>query len=518
MDINSFEDLQAAEEQLGRVLRRIRLDSALVGLRKLGDRPSIGRYPPIRLEPFMIAGVAMFALRYCPPRPFRETFRPLPDEELIPLLRLVSGYLLADPLSFDETIQEEYYDANPAFTFLRFVASQFPYDVGYYGQYARSLILYEELPPKLAGRPGVPRFDLPAAFEELNGVPVMEFLKVGYMTWAAAGSGNQLGFSRSYFERARAQGILLPPDGEVLRVLDRISTTQERFVSEHDRLKNADRRFAMYDFNPLLSYPVVRPFESERAPRAEEDALVVPLPDLLLSRLSVGVYHQMLNRHKEEFTRYFGHLFGEYVGMVLQNSVPPGALVSEDEIRQTYPAKRGKVPDWAVVDGSTAVLVECKATRFNRIALATGDESEVDKSLKQVLKGLGQLHEFAEACRAKRPGLERFHGCTEFKPVLSTPEPPYLVNSHFFREHVDGLLAARGITGLPWLVLPVDELERLQPHLKAGINLGETVDALREPGTTFNDVLEGMVERTNLSYKDSFLYARDERLFGALSV
>ncbi len=137
MDINSIEDLQAAEERLSRVLKRIRLDSALVGLRKLGDRPSIGRYPPIRLEPFMIAGAAMFALRYCPPRPFRETFRPLPDEELIPFLRLVSGYLLADPLSFDETIQEEYYDANPAFTFLRFVASQFPYDVGYYGQYAR---------------------------------------------------------------------------------------------------------------------------------------------------------------------------------------------------------------------------------------------------------------------------------------------------------------------------------------------------------------------------------------------
>lgn len=518
VEINSLEDLQAAEEQIGRVLKRIRLDSALVGLRKLGDRPFIGRYPPIRLAPFIVAGAAMFALRYCLPRPFRKTFRPLPDEELIPFLRLVSDYLLADPLSFDETIQKEYYDANPAFTILRFVASQFPYDVGYFGQYARSLVLYEELPPKLAGRPGVPRFDLPAAFEELNGVPVMDFLKVGYMTWAAAGSGNQMAFSRSYFDRARAQGLVLPPDGEVLRVLDQISTTQERFAAEHDRLKNADRRFAMYDFNPLLSYPVVRPFASGRTLRAEEDALVVPLPDLLVSRLSVGVYHQMLNRHKEAFTRYFGHLFGEYVGMVLRNSVPPGALVSEEEIRETYPEKRGKVPDWAVVDGSTAVLIECKATRFTRKALASGDKDAVNEGLKQVLKGLGQLHEFAEACRARRPGLERFHGCTEFKPILSTPEPLYLVNSHFFREHVDGLLAARGITDLPWLVLPVDELERLQPHLKAGIGLGETIDGLRKPGATFNNVLESMVERTDLSYKDSFLYERDERLFKALGM
>lgn len=79
MDINSFEDLQAAEEQIGRVLKRIRLDSALLGLRKIVDQRHIGRYPPIRLEPFMIAGAAAFALRYCSPRPFKKTYRPLPD-------------------------------------------------------------------------------------------------------------------------------------------------------------------------------------------------------------------------------------------------------------------------------------------------------------------------------------------------------------------------------------------------------------------------------------------------------
>ena len=150
MDIYNLDDLQAAEKLIGRMLQRIRLDAVLLGLRRVGDLPSIGRYPPIRLEPFMIAGAAMFALRYCPPRPSRKTYRPLPDSELVPFVRLVNDYLLADPLSLDETMQDGYYEANPAFTFLRMVASQFPYNVGYFGQYARSLILYEELPPKLA--------------------------------------------------------------------------------------------------------------------------------------------------------------------------------------------------------------------------------------------------------------------------------------------------------------------------------------------------------------------------------
>ncbi|MCA1604984.1 MAG: hypothetical protein LC775_05815, partial [Acidobacteria bacterium] len=126
--------------------------------------------------------------------------------------------------------------------------------------------------------------------------------------------------------------------------------------------------------------------------------------------------------------------------------------MSEADIRKTYPEKKGKVSDWAVVDGTTAVLIECKAARFKRNALTMGDEGAVNDGLKQVMKGLRQLEEFAKACRAKRPGLERFHGCTTLEPVLTTLEPLYLVNSTFFREHIDGLLAAQGVTDLPWLI------------------------------------------------------------------
>lgn len=59
------------------------------------DQRYIGRYPPIRLETFIIAGAAAFALRYCPPRPIRKTYRPLPDSELVPFLRFATNYLLA---------------------------------------------------------------------------------------------------------------------------------------------------------------------------------------------------------------------------------------------------------------------------------------------------------------------------------------------------------------------------------------------------------------------------------------
>jgi hypothetical protein len=147
LDINSLEDLQAKENLIRRVLQRHKLDTVLLGLRWAETQPSIGRYPPIKLEPFMIAGAAMFALRYCPMRSFQKHYMPLAEDELIPFVHLVNEYLLADPLSFDATVQEDYYESNPAFTILRLAASQFPYAVDYRGQYARSLILYEELFP-----------------------------------------------------------------------------------------------------------------------------------------------------------------------------------------------------------------------------------------------------------------------------------------------------------------------------------------------------------------------------------
>lgn len=315
---------------------------------------------------------------------------------------------------------------------------------------------------------------------------------------------------------ARARGIALPQDRELIPVLDQLATTADKFVAEYDERSGTDPRFAMYNFNPLFMYPIVRPYLFDRAPPPEEDAMVAPLPDLILSRLSVGIFYQVFNQHKTGFSQYFGHLFSEFVGTVLRHSVPSGTLLSEEEIRKTYPEKEGKVPDWVVVDVSTAVLIECKATRFTRAALTTGDEDAVNDSLKQVVTGLKQLDRFTKACEAKRRGLEQFHHCTKFEPLLATLEPLHLINSTFFRGHIDQLLVEEGVNSLPWLVFPLDELEVLQPHLAAGVGLSDTVVALRD--STFNEVLEGLIEQTQRTYKDSFLYPKEEELYRLLGV
>jgi hypothetical protein len=174
------------------------------------------------------------------------------------------------------------------------------------------------------------------------------------------------------------------------------------------------------------------------------------------------------------------------------------------------------VPDWIIIDGTTAVLVECKATRFSKPALVTGEESAINDSLKQVIKGLRQLHWFREACIAKRPGLEVLHSCTDFKPLLLSLEPLYLVNSTFFREYIDGQLAPEGIVGLPWRILAVDQLEKLQPHLAEGVKLDEVLENLNRK--QFDTILEEAHDKTGLTFKDSFLHSVSEELHRRLGI
>lgn len=107
------------------------------------------------------------------------------------------------------------------------------------------------------------------------------------------------------------------------------------------------------------------------------------------------------------------------------------------------------------------------------------------------------------------------HDCTTFKPVLVTLEPLYMINSKPFQNHINERLATEeGIINLPWLILSVQELEILQPHLAAGIELEKVLNDLRDK--PFNTVLEETHSQTGLTYKDSFLYKKEQELYSQL--
>ncbi len=503
MEIDTPEKLKAVEDQIRSIIQKHKLETVLLGLREASDN----------LLPFVSGGIALSAIRHCTAGHRTQTVVGLPWNELAPIADVVTQYLIADPLGFDQELQQKFRSSNPVFTLLRIIGNQMPYAVNLFGQHTRPLMLFHEIPNQLAGRPEVAQFDFAANFQKISGVSPIDFIKVGFIAFVAG--RNHLAFTRRYFEAARAKGLSLPGDGDVIQILDNIAADPKKLSETYHRFKESDRRFSMYDFNPLFMYPIVRPWRQKEVASMDEDRLIAPLPDLIVSRISLGIFYQMFNYYLTDFSNYFGYVFETYIGRILQESALPGTVLSEVDIRKAYPADQGKVPDWIIINGTTAILIECKATRFSRAALATGLEEAINSSLKQIIKGLRQLHNFIEACKAKRPGLEALHGCTTFKPVLVSLEPLYLINSPQFREYIDDRLSTEeGIKNLPWLILAFDELEKLQPHLAVGIGLEKIIDDLNSK--PFSTVLEQVQSQTGLTYKDSFLYKKDEELYRQL--
>lgn len=458
--------------------------------------------------PFIAAALSSFAVRYS--NPYRGN-KKISLAALKRLSDLTFNYLGADPITHDEELAAEFRNSNPIFMMLRIVGNQFPFEVNTYAFVGQTLLLYGELPKEIESKREVPHFDFTAAFQKINGLSLENFICCGFVAWAAFSAKKNFGITREYFEKARSQGIKLPDDGGITYVLDCITADPIRFRQKYEEMKQRDRRFGMYDFNPLLTLPIVRPWPHYGTTSMLNDRIIAPLPNLIAYRISTGIFYEIFNSYKEDFSRYFGHLFEAYVGRLLKAFIKPQNLISEEMIKQNYPSFSGKVPDWVVLEGSTAILIECKATRFSLTALSTGAKESVDKSLTQVLKGLKQLSEFKNAITKKGSALERFNHCSVFMPVLVTFEPLYLINTVFFREHINNLLKLEGVSDLSWRILSIKELEAFQPHFNAGISLSDTLTALER--ASFHQVLNDYITKTGCTYKDSILYKYDEEMY-----
>lgn len=508
MEISSLSDLENLEFQMAAAFRKLKLGDVLHSLYLL-------RKSSPELRPFIVAGVALFAARFCPPSKASQLIK---NYDIRSLVNLTNQYYLADPITFDKDLHDEFINSNPLFMMLRLVSSQFPFEPGLFSEFSRPALLFHEIPQQLQGLSDIPPFDLESKFQAITGVSVLDFITTGFVI-SAASHGN-FAVNQDYFKKTRKQGISILSDQIVRDILSQLVADKFKLIEVYEKRKNKGRRFRMYDFNPLLSYPVIRPCQNKQFSTSDKDFIHAPVPELVGSRISTGIFYQMYNayttEYRTEFSEYFGHVFERYVGLVIENCITSEQLLSESDIRSFYPANKGKVPDWILIDGSTLILLECKATRFSRAAQAIASEDAVNSSLAQVKKGLKQLSNFMSACRGKVPELEKFHKCTTFKPILVSLEPLYLINSTLFREHIDSLLASEGVTGLDWQILSIDELEALQPHIAAGFRLVQVLDDLLTK--TFNNVLQDLSSQTNRTFAHSFLYQKQEELYQRLDM
>lgn len=503
MNINSLAKLEEVESTIKSVFRKLSLGDVLHSLYLLKKTSP-------ELRPFMIGGIALFAIRFCPPS---KTSKPIKNYDIRNLIDISNAYYLADPITFDKDLCDKFMNESPVFMMLRHVSSQFPFEPSLFGKFSRPALLFHEIPQQLKKLPNIPKFDFDEKFQAITEVSVIDFITIGFVILSA--SHGNFAVSQDNFKKMRRQGIKVS-DQSLKAVLDQLVADKSKLTELYEKRKNQDRRFRMYDFNPLHSYPIIRPCHDKQFYTPDKNFIHAPVPELIASRISTGIFYQMYNTYGTEFSEYFGFVFEQYFGLVLKKCLLSEQLLSESDIRDFYSIKKGKAPDWIVVDGSTMLLFECKATRFSRSAQAIASEDAINSSLSQVKKGLKQLASFISACQAKDSSLQRFHHCSIFKPVLVSMEPLFLINSECFRKHINDLLAAEGVTGLDWQILSIDNLEALQPHIAAGFNLAHVLDELQNK--SFNNVLENLSSQTNRTFADSFLYDKQEELYQRLGL
>lgn len=501
MEINTLDDLDKLEFKIRQQISKYRLGDVLYSLYQRKDS----------LRPSIAAGVALFAVRFSEPSIVSQKIKLLNIDTII---RLVDDYLLAEPITFDQELENNFMGSNPDFVLLRLAYSQLPFEVSEFSQFSRPILLYHEIPNSLVGKAGIPKFDINEEFLSLNGVSIHEFINIGFA--ASAFAKDNFAISLNKFEEVRSQGISLPDDKAISQVVHQLAGDQVKIKTLYDKRKNTDRRFRMYDFNPLQTYPLIFPCKSKGFGNFGQDVMCAPVPGLIDERMSLGIYYQLYNKFGNNFSNYFGYVLEEYLKLILNNSINSENFI---DIRDLGNHRESKSPDYAIIDGSVAIVLECKATKFNLLAKTISSEEEINKSLKQqVKKGLIQLDTFIEACKDRASNLDEFHECSTFMPVLVTFEEMYLINSDDFRAHINELLKNKNkeIVNLDWQILSIGELERLQPHLAAGIHLSQVLQDLKHK--SFKSVLEELASQTRKTFKDSFLYPKQKELYQRLGI
>jgi hypothetical protein len=148
--------------------------------------------------------------------------------------------------------------------------------------------------------------------------------------------------------------------------------------------------YEIYEYNPLVARPIVKLADGSHS---------LPVPGLLLERITAGIYYDLAARFGREFQSYLGDAFEFYVGRLFEHRNDL-EIIGEEEFGPKR--RRRKSSDWLVASNGEAFLLECKTKRL-RIGSATTPHrvQQLADDLKLgMVTGVRQLATTFEAIRS----------------------------------------------------------------------------------------------------------------------
>lgn len=338
-------------------------------------------------------------------------------------------------------------------------------------QLGLALGLFRDVGPVATPKP----FDLRVELEAELGVSLESFMQFGFLAsglrsvgqgkTAAAGT-----FTFRELTEAYVQGFECCTP-EVWTAFLRISArTLEEFreLAKATSARMPGSVFEPFALNLLTRHPIVR---------LDEDHFLAVDPELVLERVSLGMYYDLLEVRGRRFTTCFGHAFSTFVGQLLGSVLPASRLSSDADWKPHMPRPaKGETPkhgDWAYQGDAATVLLECKGLRPNLALIESGSSMAAED---YVVRLAGAVEQLASQAPQVEAGIWDAAGLRPRRclGLVVTFGKFYTANTPFVRERVAEHLAAKQRPQLPFVVLSIEELDTVVRL----VELGETFEGV----------------------------------------
>jgi hypothetical protein len=339
------------------------------------------------------------------------------------------------------------------------------------------------------------RFDMKRELESTLGISVEQFIGLGHTTFALCGAKHSgvrcTGtFTRELLTVAFAQGLSFCIPDVWGPFLGRVAVHRDEFrkIANRPEYLVEDENHSQFSFNPLRRFPICE---------IGQDRFLAPDPELIVERVTLGLFYDLFEAFGTEFSKNFGFAFEKFVGSLISTAGSPTQFwsASDWEMRQQRKQQNQKVTDWAFRGVKHTILLECKSLRPSLNLTTFGSQKSMDDLRKRVKDAVRQLTIHAEGINAGKWEQAGLHAASHLGIVV-TYGKFYAVNGPIAKRRIRDELAKEGVTPIPYVVLSIGELDSVIRLVELGHNFDEIVHSITsdelhfDPLTVFSKELK----------------------------
>lgn len=337
---------------------------------------------------------------------------------------------------------------------MRTAYEQLPFQAPHHAEIARTVAIFRDSLAAIT-----PKVLTSAAFEQLLGGTVMEFVSTGWLLFASA-LNNHGWFHDEWIDGPQLAEVTEHlPAATLRRMISAVFAADlpslRRDGRERDTTPANDPQRERFAYNPLVNRPAVTMSPGRH---------LIPSPLLMLRRTSTtGIYYAAVDALGSAIGTDLGAALEHYVGRQLAQA-PHRALIPEI----TFGRSQRRTVDWFLVFDDLLVLVEVKAPRLTEAA-RLGDAGALAHDIDRTISKARQQIERTSALLSAPPPELQAAGVPTGLPVrglIVTLEPYHFVHSGLVDEWL-------GETSVPTTTASVRELEELVALARVGPDLAQ---------------------------------------------